>query len=257
MFFVGLLFLGIITSTALAIIVLTGNLREQAENFKDYLTAYHGSVSAVKVILKVLKDDKNDYDGEGDDWYGTKFYRYKDITISPYVVNGCGKININRLKDQRIYEIALRLSYETNIPSELIDRLKEAVSEGKRFSSLSQVYDFVTDTEIPKTFSKYFTVYGSGKINVNSASKELLLALSEQMDETAVDSIIENRPIKKLEDIKNLPGFTEELYFLIKPLITNRCNYFKMEVTASYGDSTVSLVAFTDRNRVLEWKVVE
>jgi general secretion pathway protein K len=252
-FFVGLLFLGIITSTALAIIVLTGNLREQAENFKDYLTAYHGSVSAVKVILKVLKDDKNDYDGEGDDWYGTKFYRYKDITISAYVVDECGKININRLKDQRIYEIALRLSYETNIPSELIDRLKEAVSEGKRFSSLSQVYDFVTDTEIPKTFSKYFTVYGSGKININSAPKEILEAIFE--GETLAESIIEERPFKNVQEIKELPGMDEELYYAVLPILTTKCDYFSFKIFSTCGSAVSEVEGYLTRRKVLEWRI--
>jgi len=49
----------------------------------------------------------------------------------------------------------------------------------------------------------------------------------------------------------------KELYYEILPLITNRCNYFKVEVTASYGGATATVEAYTTRNRILEWKVVE
>jgi general secretion pathway protein K len=113
------------------------------------------------------------------------------------------------------------------------------------------------DKKVFDKLADYLTVYGDGKINVNSASKDVLMALSNDMTETAVDSIIESRPITKIEKLKELPGIDQELYFKIRPLITNVCNYFKIDVTASYGDATAEIVAFTDRDRVYEWKVVQ
>jgi general secretion pathway protein K len=97
------------------------------------------------------------------------------------------------------------------------------------------------DEKVFRKLEGYLTVYGDGKVNVNSASKQLLLSLSPRMSEEAVDSIIENRPIKDLAKLRDLPGFDQELYFEIKPLITNMCGFFRVEVTASYGDATAML----------------
>jgi len=124
--------------------------------------------------------------------------------------------------------------------------------------SLSELYYIKgVNEKVFKMLEDYLTVYGNGKINVNSAPLELLLALSDEMDEETAKAVIEARPIRKLEDLMNLPGFTKELYFLIKPLITNKCNYFRIEVSASYQDSIVSLLAFSSRNKILEWIVLQ
>ncbi len=278
--FLILVMVAVVTSFLFSVYFLSTKSVSKSESFRDYLVAYHAAVSAIKIGLNYLKDDNNGYDGKGDDWYEPIVYNYRGIFLSVRITDECGKFNVNKLYNTLYYKMAVRLFENLELNTDIAATLKDWIDSDDRVTdngaesyyyeglgykpsnrALKSLFEILyvkgIDENTFKRLLNYLTVYGSGKVNVNSASKELLLALSEQMDETAVDSIIENRPIKKIEDIKNLPGFTEELYFLIKPLITNRCDYFKMEVTASYGDSTVSLVAFTDRNRVLEWKVVE
>ena len=278
--FIVLVMVAVVTSFLFSVYFLSTRNVSKSESFRDYTVAYHAAVSAIKIGLDYLKNDNNGYDGEGDDWYKPIVYNYRGIFLSVRIADECGKFNINKLNRSLYYKVAIRLFENLELNTDIAAALKDWIDsddsvtengaesyyyEGLGYKPSNRAakslfelpYVRGIDKDTFKRLSNYLTVYGSGKVNVNSASKELLLALSEQMDETAVDSIIENRPIKRLEDIKNLPGFTQELYFLIKPLITNRCNYFKMEVTASYGDSTASLVVFTDRNRVLEWKVVE
>lgn len=250
------------------------------QGLKDYIVAYHAAVSAVKIALKYLKEDNNGYDGAGDDWSKPIFYNYRGIFISVKISDECGKLNVNKITEKRYYNVIKRLFESLGYGEELADCLKDWIDRDKipspygaedyyyeslgykpsnapmkTINELYYVKDFSED--VVKKLKRYLTVYGSGKVNVNSAPKKVLLSLSNEMTEDVADSIIEARPIKRIEDLKDVPGMDKELYYEILPLITNRCNYFKVEVTASYGGATATVEAYTTRNRILEWKVVE
>jgi general secretion pathway protein K len=252
---------------------------KRTEDFRDYTVAYHAAVSAVKLALYFLRNDRNGFDGVGDDWASPFSYNYRGISVSIRIEDECGKLNVNNLVNNRWHGIAKRLLENLELNPDLADAIRDWVDsddevfengaesfyyEGLGYrpsnSPMKSIYELLyvkgVDERLFKRLKNYLTVYGR-KINVNSAPKEVLLALSPRMGEDAVLSIIENRPIKDLTKLKELPGFDEELYFEIKPLITVRCNYFHIEATASYGDTTATVEAFTDRYRVLEWKVVQ
>ena len=262
-----------------SVFYLSNSTYRQTEGLKDYVTSYHAAVSAVKIALKYLKEDNNGFDGEGEDWSKPITYNYRGIFISIRIADECGKFNVNTLTDPRYYRVGKRLFSELGKP-EIADAIKDWIDKDSVSSPFGAEADYYESSGYRpsnrpmkslgellyvkgidgKTFrelSPYLTVYGNGKINVNSAPKKVLLALSDRMGEEAADSIIEARPIKKLETLKELPGIDRELYYEILPLITNRCNTFRVEVTASYGNSTVTVVAYTTRSRILEWKVAE
>ena len=262
-----------------SVFYLSNATYRKTEGLKDYTTAYHAAVSAVKIALQFLKQDNNDFDGEGDDWTKPISYNYRGIFLSIRITDECGKFNVNKLKEPRYYNVGKRLFEELG-KGELLDAIKDwidADNEPSPFGAERDYYESMgyspsnrpmksmgelpyvkgVDKRTFKQLSSYITVYGSGKINVNSAPKKVLLALSERMSEEGADSIIEARPVKKLESLKELPGIDKELYYEILPLLTNKCNYFRIEVTASYGSSTVSITAYTTRDAILEWKVVE
>lgn len=278
------LFLVLSTVAAVAaflfsVFYLSNSVYRKTEGLKDYTTAYHAAVSAVKIALRYLKQDYNGFDGEGDDWAKPITYNYRGIFISIRISDECGKFNVNKLTNPLYYRIGKRLFEELG-KGEIVDAIKDWVdrdsvpspfgAEKDYYESLGYapsnspmkslgelLYVKGIDEKLFKQLSQYLTVYGTGKINVNSAPKKVLLALSDRMSDQAANSIIEARPVKKLESLKELPGIDRDLYYEILPLITNRCSYFKVEVTASYGSSTVEVVAYTTRNRILEWKVVE
>ena len=258
---------------------LTTRNFKRTEDFRDYTVAYHAAVSAVKIALYFLRNDNNGFDGVGDEWASPFYYNYRGISVSVRVEDECGKVNVNKLVNNRWHAIAERLFENLGLNPDLADSIRDWVdrddevfengAESFYYGGLSyrpsnapmkSVYELLyvkgIGEKVFKKLKKYLTVYGD-KVNVNSAPKEVLLALSPNMNEDAVDSIIESRPIKNLGKLKELPGFDEELYFEIRPLITEKCNYFRIEATASYGDTTATVEAFTDRHRVLEWKVVQ
>ncbi len=77
--------------------------------------------------------------------------------------------------------------------------------------------------EILERLRDYLTVYGDGKISLNSASEFVLASLSEQMDATLAQVIIERRRLKPFEsvsELRDLPGMTDGLYYEISKMLT-------------------------------------
>lgn len=69
----------------------------------------------------------------------------------------------------------------------------------------------------------YVTVYGDGKINVNYASKHVIKSLSEKMDTTLAQMIIDQRKFKLFDNItelRDVPGMTDNIYYAIKKTAT-------------------------------------
>jgi general secretion pathway protein K len=77
-----------------------------------------------------------------------------------------------------------------------------------------QIFDRVHD---------YLTVYGDGKINVNCAPKLILESLSEDMDPTLAQLIIDRRkfkPFESIAELRDMPGMTDGLYQTINKVTT-------------------------------------
>ncbi|MHC4355187.1 MAG: type II secretion system minor pseudopilin GspK [Planctomycetota bacterium] len=78
----------------------------------------------------------------------------------------------------------------------------------------------------PEIFDRlrdHLTVYGDGKINLNSASKLMLASLSENMDAALAQVIIERRRLKPFENVaelRDLPGMTDGLFYAISRTLT-------------------------------------
>jgi len=89
------------------------------------------------------------------------------------------------------------------------------------------------ETEEVGPLSEYLTVYGDGRINVNTAGMPVLLSLSLDMDEYIARDIIEYReghPFHEKEDLKNVESVTDLLYDEIESLIDVESNIFRITV---------------------------
>jgi len=77
----------------------------------------------------------------------------------------------------------------------------------------------------------YVTVYGDGKININTASKAVLVSLSEDMDEFIAEDVIgyrEDTSFGSIEDLKNVETVSDILYEEVKDLISVNSNVFRI-----------------------------
>ncbi|UCE98802.1 MAG: general secretion pathway protein GspK [Planctomycetota bacterium] len=115
---------------------------------------------------------------------------------------------------------------------------KNLGAESAYYQKLSEPYNcsnasFKTTEELllikgltPDVFQRiydYVTVYGDGKININSASKLVIESLSQKMDPALAKIIIDQRKIKpfnSVAEVQNVPGMTDAIYSAIKEKVT-------------------------------------
>lgn len=127
----------------------------------------------------------------------------------------------------------------------------------------------------PDVFEKlrpFVTVYSEGKVNINTAPKQILLALSAGQDaaeageisETTANEIIEYRkdkPFKKIEEIGNVSTFLSDLYrkTRFRDLLEVRASAFHIRSTGEVAGTvrTVDAVGIRSGKTVLwrYWRV--
>lgn len=77
--------------------------------------------------------------------------------------------------------------------------------------------------EVFERICDYVTVYGDGRININSASRQVIMCLSEKMDVVLAQMIIDRRefnPFDSITELRDVPGMTDSIYYTIKKTAT-------------------------------------
>ncbi len=112
------------------------------------------------------------------------------------------------------------------------------------------------------SWSDWLSLHSEGKVNINTAPKEILLALDEQMTEALVQEIINKRQEGSLsgeEDLRQVAAIDEDLLFRLGRLIRYNSQYFRvrMGVHSTPGPIRLEAVVLRDsRNpRVVRWEV--
>jgi|SRR3989338_1598767 len=94
--------------------------------------------------------------------------------------------------------------------------------------------------QVYKAISPFITAYNdSGLININTASKEVIMSLSNEITETLSERIIVHRkaiPFKSSSDIMKIAGF-ETLGFSLQNRITVESNVFRIYSHAIAGEA--------------------
>jgi general secretion pathway protein K len=108
--------------------------------------------------------------------------------------------------------------------------------------------------EVFERVRPFLTVYSSGKINLNTAPKQILMALSAGQDlgeitESTADEIIEYRKEKPFEKIDEIRNVKESLYEILIHQAVERRNLLTVQSTAFHVRSTGE---FTGTARVID-----
>jgi len=112
----------------------------------------------------------------------------------------------------------------------------------------------ISDDLLQGFFAKYFTAWSSGKVNLNTASKEVLMALSDDIDESVADAIIEFRSgqsLKGVSDLKKVPGFPEKIIPQISEVACFEGKHFRVRVEVRVESLTLRTEAVISGGRVL------
>ncbi len=238
-----------------------------AANFRNDLQAYYLAKSGVSIAISYLKYDleNSNTDSLGEDW--AKPYPpvpVGDGFVKVHVEDENAKININVMGDEKadpkirealsqaISILFERAEVDMEIINAIIDWIDpddEGEAEAYYYGSLDPSYECknapldtlselfmikgITD-EVYGKISDYLTIYSKdGKININTASKEVLMCLDEGIDEVMVEGIMEYRmeqPFEAKEELRDVMN-NDEVFGRISPIIDVKSNAFSITST--------------------------
>ncbi len=107
--------------------------------------------------------------------------------------------------------------------------------------------------------SPLVTVYSDGLININTAPREVLMALSRDITAELADRAIEyrnNTPFQNTADIRNVSGF-ETIGFSLQDKITVKSGVFRIYSRAKVGEGirdVEAVVTTSNGGHVLYWR---
>lgn len=112
------------------------------------------------------------------------------------------------------------------------------------------------------SWSDWLSVHSEGKININTAPREILLALDEAMTPALVEEIIGKRQEGSFsgeEDLRQIATIDEDLLFRLSRLIRYNSQHFRVRIQVSAPPKPVRLEAVVRRDKkntkVVRWKV--
>ena len=111
-------------------------------------------------------------------------------------------------------------------------------------------------------WSDWFSLYSDGRININTAPAEILLALDAEMTDALVQEIITQRQEGSLsgeDDLSQIAAINEDLLFRLGRLIRYNSQYFRIRIRVSSNGGQINVEAVVlrdeDNSRVVSWEV--
>lgn len=265
-----------------------------AETYRDSTRATYLAKGGIRVGRIILQEDSNSHDNLKETWaQSLESYPVADGTVSIRIDDQGGRLDLNRVvtpqgnidplfKDRiiRLFELL-----EANDPEAQTDALIDWIdpdddsqpsgAENFYYHSLKQPYncknallDNLEELNLVKGFDREFTrklaphvtVYGLAKINVNTASLEVLQTIAAEMDRNTAETIIDARrsqPFTSIPQLKELPGL-ETLYGFIYLYLDVKSSRYQIESTSFVNDGrrTIHVAVAKDGDRILYKRVL-
>ena len=222
------------------------------------------------------------------------------VTFTGGMVDENGKLNINLLINEegeidekgeaRLRRLMTALGLKEESANPLLDWLdaddieRQDGAEAYFYRSLPQPYEcgnapFPTMGQVflvrgmrelerfgekkSKRLLDYLTIYSDGKINVNTAPKEVIESLGENMDAALAEAIVEYRKEERFEsidDLRKVPGMEDEVLAEISEWITVESSSFSIETHVNCNGAVAGIrtVARKQGNtaRLIYWQVL-
>jgi len=268
----------------------------QAINFRDNVQATRLARSGVEGAMGLLKADDPAYDSKKDTW-AMDFPQLSvgDGMLYVKIVDEDSKININQLikpngidvdpyVENRLRLLITRLGGKPEVVDALIDWM-DADSEIKgsagaedeyykamgmspknspidSLDELFMIKGFDKDLLVDKGLKYYITVMPTdGKINVNTAPKEVLYDISDRLREGLVEEIIryrEEKEYKTVDEVVNTIGIDAATAGVLKQYIKVNSTYFTVLSRYKIGNIVKHVEAVLRRQgksvSVISWR---
>lgn len=262
------------------------------ETFRDSNRAYYLARGGIEVGRQLLLEDRNAYDAVGEQWeIGVPDYPVaEDATIAITIRDEDGRINLNRIVDaigenpnpvMRDRLERLLLALKVTDPEPLLDALIDWVDRNDELSARgaeSAWYQSLAtpgtakngplDTvdelllvrgftpELVKALTPFVAVVGGERLNVNTATRDVLAAWDAEVDGALLDQLLTRRqeqPFRTLADLREAIGL-ENYSALNRNLdLGVSSDYYRITATARIVDGVRSLEALVRKsnNRLL------
>jgi general secretion pathway protein K len=228
--------------------------------------------------LALTREDKSQVFTEGD---GTLIITVEDER---------GKISLNSIAfsngetNEVFYDIYTNLLYNLGLDVTLADTAADWIDFNDEpraggaetfdyYRRLPSPYEakggpFYTRDEVllvkgytPEVYTKlkpFITVYGDGLVNINTAPKEVIMALSAEISESMAETLIDYRtqtPFTDTAGVRKVVGF-DVVGFDIQGRITVKNDLYRVFSNAASGEGRhhVEAVIDTERGGVLFWR---
>lgn len=271
-----------------------------AANFRDDMKAYYLARSGVTFATALLeedaKTDPKNVDSLNELW-AQKIppIPLGDGFVSIEITDEQGKFSVNKLDSGFMpvngpimrswmvrlleeFELKGELAYtiadwiDKNDDEELPDGAESRYYEGleEPYQTKNKPLDSLQELRLIKgmdddTFTRlknFLTVYADGPVNINTASKEVLLSLSDDMSEGIADEIIARRIENRFDTVQDVSKETfirESLYGEISKFINVRSNYFSITSTGEVNQIKKTINAMVkrenDKTKIIYWRV--
>ena len=278
-------------------LTLAGYTRDR---YKAYLVARSGIEEAMGLLAN---DEDLEMDSLNEDWHQLETLSVlqglgdQGITLSGGVVDESGKINVNLLRnedgeiDERREEQIRRLFSVLGLKEEMVTPLLDWLDEDEVerqdgaeaywYQNLEEPYacangPFLTPGQVflvkglrpleqfeGKRLLDYLTIYSDGKVNINTAPKEVLESLSESLDDSIASAIIEFRQeedFMSIDDLRKVPGMSDEVFAEIRDWITVKSSFFSMEFNVNCNGAVAAIRTYLVREggktRPIYWQAL-
>lgn len=108
------------------------------------------------------------------------------------------------------------------------------ISELRMIDGLEDTAIYGSHKNAGSSISDYISVYGTEKININTAPAHVVAALDKRIDIESAKMLEYYRiktPVEKIDDLKNIPGFPVSVISKIKNIIKFKSDYFLIRMT--------------------------
>ena len=239
-----------------------------AANFRDDIKAYYLARSGVTFAIAMLEDDdKTDqnYDSLNELW-AQKIppIPLGDGFVSVEITDEDSRINVNKMstgfgtvngETMRLFMVRFLKQFE--LEEDIADSIADWTdtddseripvgAESNYYQSLEDPYEAKNkpfdsiqelrlikglENETYNKLQKFLAVNSDGWINMNTAGKEVIMSLSENLSGEIADEIIAFRgetPFPTKQDFKNNISMSEDVYNEISKFVDVKSNYFSI-----------------------------
>lgn len=269
-----------------------------AANFRDDMKAYYLARSGITFAIALLEEDSKTGPGYDslDELWAQKVppIPVGDGLVSVTITDEDSKINANKLAagfgavtGDNMRALMIRFLDLSELRSDLADTIADWIdpddterpngAESGYYEGLEEPYearnrplDSLLELRLIKgmegdifdRLKNMLTVQSDGWINVNTASKQVLMSLSDEMNGDIADEIMAFRaenPFQTKVDVKNNISISEHVYTDISKFIDVKSNYFSITSAGEVNQNKKTITAVLRRQgekvNILYWRI--